>query len=330
MRYNEILNEMIIRTNNRLTNSNIILAHGANIWIFDYDGGFSKSAIKEITKETGLTGFTDANELMSEAENRPDLLVASYYNGELYVDGMKASHHASSSVLLKKVAKFLGVDIVNQNNSSYEGDDVNTPYTTSEMIGDIPNVVYHGTSLKFINQILKTGLRPNDNSNWENVGKFHDLIFLTADINVARFHANKSVDKYKEPAVIIETKIPDRNKIKMDYDVAYTFHGNKNVPNSYANSLKKDLNPYQKNKIKKIQKYNPKTDFTKLTGIFAYSGAITPPNFVKIFTNFSDEYLTQDNAYEFNNLTDFEKALEMYWNFGFYDPEYEPELDDEE
>lgn len=321
MRYNEILNEMIVRTNNHLTTSNIILAHGANIWIFDNNEEIPKDTIKEIKKETGLSKFTNSHDLIEKAENRPDLLTAYYNNGVLYVNGMNASHHATSSVLLKKVADFLHVDSVNQTNIDYEGDNIETEYLRSDMIGDIPNIVYHGTSLKFIEEILKTGIRPSDNSNWKNVGKFHDLIFLTADINIARFHANNTIGKYHEPGVIIATKIPDRTKITIDYDVAYNFYGEKNVHNSYLPSLNKEMTPYQTKQIKKIQKHSPKTDFTKVTGIFAYKGAITPPNFVKIYTNFSDEPITQDNAYEFETLSNFKKALEMFYEHGFYDPD---------
>lgn len=282
MRYNEILNEMLVRTNNHLTTSNIILAHGANIWIFDINEVIPKDTIKEITKETGLSKFTNTHQLIEKAEDRPDLLTAYYNNGVLYVDGMKASHHATSSVLLKKLADFLHVDSVNQTNYDYEGNKIGTEYSLPEMIGDIPNIAYHGTSLKFIAEILKTGIRPSDNSNWKNVGKFHDFIFLTADINIARFHANNTISKYNEPGVIIAAKIPDRNKIAIDYDVAYKFYGAKNVHDSYLPSLDKDILPYQNKQIKKIQKHNPKTNFTKVAGIFAYMGAISK-NIYKFF-----------------------------------------------
>lgn len=51
---------------------------------------------------------------------------------------------------------------------------------------------------------------------------------------------------------------------------------------------------------------------------------------VKIYTNFSDKPITQDNAYEFETLSDFKKALGMFNDLGFYDPEYEPDEDEDE
>jgi hypothetical protein len=253
-------------------------------------------------------------------------------DNQLQISGSGFKHFVSSP-LTKKVVAQLGLSGVTYSAYDFQGDDYAVDYNKTKIVGDIPEVVYHGTCTKYILGILKTGIMPTENKNWDKL-KFPGKIFLTADPDYAKFHANKQADQFNCAPVVIATKIPDRTKITLDYDVAHTFHGDdkKIAATGYLPAIKK--NPaakYHKPKQKAIRKASPKTDFTKATGIFAYTGRIAPTFFQELFSTLNDEeYLGEDPTFTFRSKAEFLQAFEMYEHYGHYDPDYVPEGDEDD
>lgn len=351
MRAFEILNEMIIRTGKPI-DGNTVVAFGAYIWMFnsgaDQQDQDERKILKDIQEKTGIrlrsirqknsTSDVNFEDVENEIrDNRPDILLASIYNNQLYIRDTTSQHFPASSPLVKKVMKQLGLYKVTISRSDWEGDDDEAEFRTHELKGDIPDIVYHGTCTRYASSILRTGLRPTDNANWMDQNlKFRDKIFLTADENNAMFHANRQAEKLNCAPVVIATRIPDRNLITMDYDVATMFYGAS--PKTKKTGYHKEIKAAAKNQswrtkhVKTIQKFNPKTDFTKASGIFAYKGSIRPSFFVGFISTLSEEgHLSLSNkGFEFDNIQEFKKALEMYDHHGFYDSDYQPEDDEED
>ena len=336
MRAFEILNEMIIRSGEPSDGS--LIAFGPYIWIFNnhhiQEEKLEKKILKDISQKTGVkvSDFETLEQVIRD--ERPDILFATIYKNHLYLSSDDLRHFPKSSPLIQKVVKQLGLSGVIRTTMDTEGNDREEDFSKNEIVGNIPEVVYHGTCTKFIDSILRTGIRPTENSNWGKL-KFKDKIYLTADINNAMFHANNQAKRYACAPVIVATKIPNRNLITLDYDVAATFYGadpEKTKNTGYLQHIKNQNMEWRKESIKKIKKYNPKTDFTKATGIFAYKGSIRSTSFVKIISTLNDEVMFshENHGYVFDNKQEFLKAFEMYQEFSFYDPDYNPDEDSED
>jgi hypothetical protein len=84
--------------------------------------------------------------------------------------------------------------------------------------------VYHGTNYKYLDKILKIGLRPTENSNFEKISH-ENKIFFTTKMVYAKWHSSNSASKNNSLPVILEMKIPDSSKVVLDYDVAIQQYG---------------------------------------------------------------------------------------------------------
>ena len=190
MRYFELLNEMIVRYG-KPAHGETVVAFQGNIWIFNahQQPKDAKKIIKDINKLTGLK-LTSMDDIENEIrDNRPDILCGYITKNHLFVDSNNLKHFVSSP-LTKKVVAQLGLSGVTYGAYDFQGDDYVVDYDKTKIVGDIPEIVYHGTCTKYILGILKTGIMPTANKNWDKL-KFPGKIFLTADPDYAKFHANK-------------------------------------------------------------------------------------------------------------------------------------------
>ncbi len=338
MRFSEILHEMIVRAGTPQDHSTLV-AFGPYIWLFTPSEN-DRKILRDINKVTGAK-LTSMNDVYDLHDGRPDILIGTIHEGQLFIYGSEG-HFAASSPLVRKVVQQLGLDGAQHSRMSYNADEWEDEISSYAMCGDIPEIVYHGTCTKYIKDILRTGLRPTNNANWENVGKFRHLVFLTADANRASFHANRQADKLQSSPVVIATRIPDRALVTIDYDVAANFYGtsNKTKSTGYHSTLRRIAKTDQwiAKQAKRIQKFNPKRDFTKVTGILAYRGRIPPTYFTEFFATLAEDgdekFLKMstnaaENGFSFSSRDEFLKALDMFEEHGFYDPYYEPEKDED-
>jgi hypothetical protein len=334
MRAKEFLIEMIVR--HREDDPQYVVAHRDSIWLVSDDS--PAEVWSEIETKTGVSA-RDTQSLYDARDERPDVLISYFDYSRLNLDGVVSNLNPVTSKLLKKVAQALNLDgyTVSRIEGEYLNDEWDDEVSRHEMLGDIPEKVYHGTCSKHIFDILRFGLRPVGHSNWMNIGAhFPDRIFLTADINKAAFHANHSAKKTKSRPIIVEATIPDRRRIDLDYDIANTFYGSdhEQVHHSYreTSSRRRSVDDTHQH----VQRHSPKTDFSRETGVFSYKGRI-PARFINALllngTN-DDGVLDPRDTFRETNPKDFLENFDLFDEWGIYDEiafnEYRYNDEDEE
>lgn len=324
--------EMVVRHHSN--NPSLVLAHNGNIWVIGYDD--EKSILDDIEDRTGfMAGQIFDLEPSNVNDTRPDIFAATIHKDKLYVNGMVMDRSPRSSLLVKKIVNELGLDgvvLTRYNEQDYE---VEEEIPRHQMVGNIPDVVYHGTTTRHIRKILRTGIAPNDNENWSKVGKFRDLVFFASDPHTAIFHANSQADGNHHVPVLIATRLPDRARIVADYDVSATFYGPDHEESERAgyddtiDRIHGDRS-FHRDRIEAVRKHSPKTDFTREIGIFGYRGRVPASHFVSFTMPIGeDAKIGEDNTETFDTKEDLLAALEIVEEFGFYDPEMRF-LDDED
>jgi hypothetical protein len=264
-----------------------IVAYKGNIWLLTNEP--SLDTIKEILNSIGYDPDTYEGDNWNRIENqidkikdfhdftsflfengRSDVLVG-YINGrKLYIYNSGAFvQDPKSSILIKKVVNTLKLTSV-----SYEDDldGTSAKVGKSKIIGEIPNVAYHGTSTKYISNIFKIGLRPNVSpSNYDDINH-EGLIFFSTRFGEAFHHALTTSTKTKSKPIVIELTIPDKNLIIPDYDID-TQSGMTNYDNISQNL---------RDRQRKYTKFGSDNSFamSKEHGVYGYNGSIHP-NFIK-------------------------------------------------
>ena len=199
-------------------------------------------------------------------ESLPKLLfgeVVSDENGK----GLKFFNETTYDILhskeLKDLLKVIGNDfsffIVN--GKSYNISD----FTSQKQETDMVRYVYHGTGLKFKENILKKGIRPMpENSQW---GIQHDgLVFLTSDLSTAIAYALNFKDDGGGCVFKIDTQKIDPNKIVMDWDNARQYTDDMENYPSQNKSSAESIGNVTSNSKRNGTKYNR----------FGYNGVIMP------------------------------------------------------
>ena len=331
MRAFEILNEMVVRTPRIDDNENLI-AHRDSIWLVPSED-IDPEVMADIVQRTGLTAANTFYSLEEEGrDSRPDILFGYLDDDSLHIMANDDTGlNPITSLLIKKVVKQLGLRSVDQNQMDGDGSEYDQTTYRHEMLGRIPDIVFHGTNSRFMNEIRSKGLGPNENANWERVGKFYDRVFFAARQQYAMFHANRSAEKGGIP-IIIATRLPDRNLIVPDFDVAGTYYGAEHKRTGaagYTGTMKGSGHyAHAGNSVKMIGQHSPKTDFTRETGVFAYKGRVPASFFEYMIVPGSSEGSEDGSRLDQHAVrvapADFAKAIEMVEEYGFYDPHYDP------
>lgn len=132
----------------------------------------------------------------------------------------------TTSLNVKKLAKQFNVkNIIYYSRSPTADDNAEDDkyvYSPAELKGDVPNIVYHGTTSVLLESILQYGLYPGQAPSRFEIIQHLEHIFFTASFPEAAFYAfhAKRVDKqkYENFPIIIELTIPDKNLLFPDYD----------------------------------------------------------------------------------------------------------------
>ena len=316
-----ILYEMHIRYQGNDNKSMMLIAHRNNIWLLDNE--VSPDVLRDISDQLGLDIEVDDDshfedfDLSSELEDRADVLHGWYTPNKksLYLN-MGVTQNPYTSILVKKVSQQLGIDEIVQSNLNSDGSEVDYSIFRHEMAGKIPQTLYHGTSTTFAHNIIKKGLMPSDNKNWEI--KFNDLIFVCANPRYAQFHADRTATNTKGFPVVFEVKIPDRTKLVMDYDIAVQFYGY-----DHPEVLKLGYNQRltrEHPSLEIIRQINRKTDLNTQIGIFGYKGRIPASHITSIYANFSEDSSDLVDWHAFENREDFQEALQIANAYGYWEP----------
>ena len=314
-----------------------LIAHRENIWLYNREDMDNEQLIADIQQRTGLPG-DDLDSLSQEATERGDAITGVYHadRGEFWHQGDpgRMTHNPVVSQYFKKLIAFLGVDVVS--GSRFTGmDDTEVETSDYEMQGKIPEEMHHGSNTDAMRRIMKIGLVPGEGeSNWDEVGQFYDLIFLTQDFYNAKFHAERQSNELGKGApVILKVKVPDPSKIVPDFDVLTQMGGNpetadelnySGAPNYYSDHVQKQR--------EEILKYNKGSDMTMISGIVGYKGRIPANHIIEIHAALAGEMGDPENLdyHQFNSWKDFDEALNIYQDYGYWYPGIEQEFQDEE
>jgi len=325
MRYSE-LNELKRWQSPDAVDDYKLIAFRGNYWMLPLDGDIPIQVVQDIMTHTGITANGDVDpydfieNITDFFEHRPDVINATVMNNELHIDRHSmATHHPVVSQMIKKLVNDLGLQGTNVAQFGSD-DDIYNYHNKFQSTGDLPDTLFHGTHSGHLIQIAKTGLRAGQaESNWKDAGISHpNLIFGSVEINDTVFHANKTSgmgdtgetyyesDPDTEFPVIIEFKLPDKNLIVPDYDVAALFLGRTEQTDSlgYGNS-----GSYYSQHSSEISDNNPEERAWKSTGIYGYKGRIPPSHIIKVYTNFFDGPLTDEPSW-YGTLPEFFEMLE--------------------
>jgi|APSaa5957512535_1039671.scaffolds.fasta_scaffold03277_11 hypothetical protein len=317
------LEEMIVRYRSEETDEYTLIAHREFIWLLYLEEDDDDPVWNDIEEKTGER---DINYL----QERPDILTGYYHpnSNSLYLSSSSVEkQHPITSKLIKKVAKQLGIQEVSYEAFDYDGEPDEKIYFRSELKGKLPDVGYHGTASAYASNILKFGLDYNRGTgNWEQIGQFPAVYFAVLS-STAEFHANRTSDNtnYSVP-VVFKFKIPDKNKIVADYDVASEV----GMDPEKAGELEYTAsNAYYSNNSEeqrqKIQKYNPKSKLYQHASVFGYAGRVPASFITSISVKFSDDL---GSWHEFNNSAEFLKAMDIYNNYEQWYPGIEDDIEE--
>ena len=196
-------------------------------------------------KDVKLGKEHDVYELLIRlADAAPDILVGEWYptrNGLVIWNLQEIIPH--TSIQAKKVAKQLGVNTVTYRNNDTigNGDIIDKDISVKKLKGEIPKIMFHGTSARELTSLLKYGLcpyglQPGNNDQRSNFSKkniWHPShVFVTATFEAAQYYDDNATqkDNFSFP-IIIELNLPDPNKLVPDFDAdstvgakSYYFH----------------------------------------------------------------------------------------------------------
>jgi hypothetical protein len=323
----QLITEMVERFGE--PDGDTVVGHQGNIWRFT--DSKTPGLLQDIAQKTGLDEEESWDDMEQQAiENRPDIFVGRITDDNyLQNASYEAFTHGAESPLVKKIVKFYKLEGYR---SATDDQGEEETFWPSELKGEYPDWAYHGTNSEALESILKYGLNPSEDNatNWNFA--FSDKIYLTTRENLAIFHANNSASKQKSNPILLRVQIPDKNRITADYDVAKTY-GMSDVADreGYTGQISQHTQSYDIARTSKIQKYSPKTDFTKASGVFAYKGRI-PAKFIQ-WIGYKNNYdqdpesmLTKDEMQIMHDKNDWLDFVAMLNEHGFYDPVYLDEL----
>lgn len=212
-----------------------ILIYKENLFILDENSNFT-SALGTLELHPGYDKYvshsTDVYDFLQMASDMgPDVLVGEWLpNNKALIVWSSREIIPQTSLQVKKAAQHLGVKVITYRylGSVESGDMMEKDIPIKKIKGEIPRVMYHGTSNRELESILKWGLDPTrGTSNFTRQGIYHPYhIFLAANFEAAQFYAwnaaqNNKSSYYRYP-VILEIKVPDPNLLAPDYDADIT------------------------------------------------------------------------------------------------------------
>ena len=213
-----ILSEMFVKGDPEGEN---IVAYRENIWRM---GDIPSDEVRDdINNSVGIEaeweGFYDLKDELDN-ENRMDVLFGTLLEGgkTLHLDQIGSFKlDPKSSILVKKVVKELGARKIVYPADYNWGDEEEVPFYGAR--GKVADVMYHGTTSNYLENILKFGLVPGESkTNYEGISH-PNAVFFSSRIEEAQHHAVHTAGKVGGDPVIVNLKVPDPDLLIPDYDV---------------------------------------------------------------------------------------------------------------
>lgn len=286
----ELLDELLMHGDPKDTN---VIAYQAHLWVLpdDVPRGLANEIaayllpssydMEQVPFDDGMPqeiSIHDITRLVSDAD-RPDILIGSIRNGELILGNSNGFRmDPKSSLLVKKVVQALKVKKVTYQDDLEGSSNITIP--KKKITAKIPDIAYHGTALKYLEDILKRGIEPRGyQSNYERQGIYHDdKIFFATRFGEASHHAIHTGGKTRSLPIVLEFTIPDKNLVIADYDV--DMHGGETT---YDAPARKSHTKFGSDKSLALSQ-----EF----GVYGYKGNILPMHIRWVYI------LTKEDAYD--------------------------------
>jgi len=334
IKFSDKLNEMLIHPSFQMDEGGgkyNILAYDKYIYFVMDEDTVALAKLSEIINKNKTTSFkinTDAdyNGMLEEIiEYYPNILVFEYDSDENDTiilnakNEFRQDYRTSKYVIdtFKKLNREFNIDFMKvvDNVDNDQMDTIEDTYYLKALIDDweedikytkLPKYIYHGTSIKYLEDILKRGIQPSaEKSNYDGI-RHKSRIFFASDKVNTMFHANKAAFQTKQPPIIlqIDSSGLDINKIDFDYDFYTTYVAKKDANHDYS-KIGSPVDTYNPKTLAKLKDKYVGATYRK----FAYKGILFPKYIVAIHYN-----TNQDNS-TFNvrvSREDFNDFIEKY------------------
>jgi len=337
---NQIINELNVEYRGDTVNDESfdIIVHRGKIWMYDSSDDNNNEALKKSIIDNLKINIErpedlDIEDLMAHVmEDRPDIIHGQIVDG----DDLYLSNHATisksprSSKAIKDIVKHFDLSRVMKSDTTGEKEDV---IHRSEMQGKVPDIAFHGTSSDNIRNILNKGIMPVEHGNFEDI-KFPDLVFVATDRNFVDYHATSQAKAKEATPIVLKLKIPDKNKLVLDFDVAVRMYGSEHPELIDAGYDNIDSSVFNNEEMAKhIQAVNKGTDLNTEVGVFGYKGRIPANHILEIYIAADADWTVAPDSVEWMEMDDKSelwKALDMIDAIGYYDQHEQIEWEDDE
>jgi hypothetical protein len=273
-----ILDELKVQNLNKSDEDIYVIAYKEHLFLVDENSDYKSlepyfkdhPQLKDAARN--IFDNEDWYQFISElAEAAPDIMVGRYDPIQKILTLDSRGHfNARSSLILKKVVKQLKIKKVDSEHYEYGGEEKQVTYNKNKILGDVPEIVFHGTTSNHINDILKYGLRAGKgDSKFDSQEIYHETeIFFAATFDGSKFYAYNARANSGGIPIIFEFTIPDKSLLKPDYD---------------ADTASTNRSDYYQNQP--TPKYTSKSSMKPMglsreTGKWGYSGRI-PSKFIR-------------------------------------------------
>ena len=205
---NKIISEMFVKGD---PDGDNIVAYRENIWRM---GDIPSDEVRDdINDSVGIEaeweGYYDLKDELDN-ENRMDVLFGSLVEdgNTLHIEQVGSFKlDPKSSVLVKKVVKELGARKIAYASDLNWGESEEIPSYGAR--GKIADVMYHGTTSNYLENILKFGLVPGESkTNYEGISH-PNAVFFSSRMDEAQHHAVHTASKVGGDPVIVSLNVPD-------------------------------------------------------------------------------------------------------------------------
>jgi hypothetical protein len=253
-------------------------------------------------REDGFPEYADIYDLNGDMadDTYPDIVMGRILNGALYLIGDGNYRHSTASKTLLKIMDELDIEKVIVQGVNFSSDneyEFEYEQTKEEFLKPLSEkFFYHGTDLNALKKIIKTGIRPQEGkTNYDKI-QHSGKVFVTLNPERADFHANTSAANNDSFPVVIKLKIPDVDKLILDYDVAIDVYGYEHELTmslgyddimQYATdgnlTFKTNLTSFvPKDQLDQVR---DKSSLNTKLGVFGYLGRIPATMFESIYLN---------------------------------------------
>lgn len=265
---------------------NFIIAYKDIVWVMNKN---KINSYKKIILDKIMSGHPYKDRMKNHSfsnfeeyiyDNLKDVLVADYDKNKKEITLPNALNSPTTNPLLKKVVKELGIEKINYTAGHYDS----IVFGKKDLLGDYPEIFYHGTLYEYLPKIKKYGLVPSFDSGIKGLSskvpqrhkkQLTDKVYLSVSIQEAKLYAEGIADsadylgvKLKSyTPMVIELKVPDKAKLVPDYDVD---SGASKSTYKHSNATKNSAMTFSGSSEKS----------GKYVGLIAYHGRI-PSNFIQ-------------------------------------------------